>query len=72
MSRALAGAPIETFPVPPGIVFVKVDPRTGVPSTGKNAIYESFLEGTQPVGAPVINPEEVRSDTIPREEEGED
>jgi penicillin-binding protein 1A len=72
MSKALANSPIETFPVPQGIVFVKVDPKTGNPSSGKNAIYESFLEGSTPAGATVINPNEVKPDTVPREEEGED
>jgi len=72
MSKVLANTPIETFPVPQGIVFVKVDPKTGNPSSGKNAIYESFLEGTTPAGAAVINPNEVQPDTVPREEEGED
>jgi len=72
MSKALAGAPIEAFPVPSGIVFVKVDPKTGVPTMGKGAIYESFLEGTQPAGAAIVSPTDVRPDTAPREEEGED
>ncbi len=72
MSQALANTPIETFPVPQGIVFVKVDPKTGNPSNGSNAIYEAFLDGTTPAGASVINPHEVKPDTLPREESGED
>jgi penicillin-binding protein 1A len=69
MSQALAGQPVETFPVPEGIVFVKVNPKTGVPGSGPGTIYESFLEGTTPPGAvPVeagqIKPEEM----LPREE----
>jgi membrane carboxypeptidase/penicillin-binding protein len=72
MSKVLTGTPIETFPVPRGIVFVKVDPQTGVPSSAKNALYESFLEGTSPTGAAVMSPGDVQPDTIPREVEGED
>jgi penicillin-binding protein 1A len=72
MAKALANTPIETFPVPPGIVFVKVDPHTGAPTTGANAIHEAFLDGTTPGGASVLNPEEVEPDTTPREVEGED
>ena len=72
MSKALANTPVETFPVPQGIVFVKVDPKTGNPASGPNAIYESFLEGTTPAGAAVIDPAEVQPDTVSRDEEGED
>ena len=74
MSKILADTPIESFPVPQGIVFVKVDAKTGNPSNGGGAIYEAFLEGTTPEGATVINPYEVKTtDTVvPREEEGED
>jgi penicillin-binding protein 1A len=46
MEKALQGTPVETFPVPDGIVLIKVDPKSGVPSRG--GIYESFLEGTSP------------------------
>jgi penicillin-binding protein 1A len=50
MQRALAGKPVEVFPVPNGIVFTKVDPKTGqaIHSSAKDAIFESFLEGTGP------------------------
>lgn len=72
MSKALADTPVETFPVPQGIVFVKVDPKSGLPSSGSNAIYEAFLDGTTPTGATVIAPDEVKPDVAPREEEGED
>ena len=30
--KALQGTPVEVFPVPEGIVFVKVDPKTGAPA----------------------------------------
>ena len=50
MERVLKGKPVEVFPVPAGIVFAKVDARTGLPVKGssKDAIFECFLEGTLP------------------------
>ncbi|HAJ27354.1 MAG TPA: hypothetical protein DCG53_08965 [Syntrophus sp. (in: bacteria)] len=69
MSQALSGTPIETFPVPEGIVFVKVDPKTGAPSSGRGTIYESFLEGTTPPGAVPVDAEQVKpEEMIPKEE----
>jgi penicillin-binding protein 1A len=51
--KALQGTPAEVFPVPEGIVFVKVDPHTGTPATAatKGAIFQCFLEGTAPENA---------------------
>jgi penicillin-binding protein 1A len=72
MSKALADTPIETFPVPEGIVFVRVDPKTGNPSSGPHVIYEAFLEGMAPSGAATLAPHEVRPDGASREEPGED
>jgi len=72
MSKALAQKPIEEFPIPDGIVFVKVNPRTGQPSSGPEAIYECFLEGTTPPGAQVYYPAEGKFDVVPRDEYGED
>jgi penicillin-binding protein 1A len=56
--KALEGTPIEAFPVPEGIVFVKVDPKTGAPAKPSNrgAIFECFLEGTTPEDAETIDP----------------
>jgi penicillin-binding protein 1A len=56
--KALEGTPVETFPVPEGIVFVKVDPKTGAPTNPSNpgAIFECFLEGTTPEEAEAIDP----------------
>jgi penicillin-binding protein 1A len=61
MEQALKGKPVEVFPVPEGIVFTKVDARTGLPVKGssKNAIFECFLEGTLPGNA---EPVEIDSD----------
>ncbi|MFH2075781.1 MAG: penicillin-binding transpeptidase domain-containing protein, partial [Pseudomonadota bacterium] len=56
--KALEGTPIEAFPVPEGIVFVKVDPKTGAPAkpSQRGAIFECFLEGTTPEEAETIDP----------------
>ena len=50
MEKFLQNTPVEVFPVPEGIVFVKVDPKTGAPvkEAGKETIYECFLENAQP------------------------
>ena len=44
MEKFLQNMPVESFPVPEGIVFVKVDSQTGKPSASGN-ISEAFLEG---------------------------
>ncbi len=50
MKNVLKETPITDFKVPPGIVFAKVDPKTGLlaPAGHKNYIFESFIEGTEP------------------------
>ena len=50
MEKALQNTPVEVFPVPPGIVFSRMDPETGLPAkkSSRNSIYECFLEGTIP------------------------
>jgi penicillin-binding protein 1A len=54
--QALQGTPVEVFPVPEGIVFVKVDPKTGIPAKHRGAIFECFIEGTTPDDAETIDP----------------
>ena len=56
--KALQGTPIEVFPIPEGIVFIKVDPKTGAPAKPSNrgAIFECFLEGTTPDNAQTVDP----------------
>jgi len=56
--KALEGNPIEAFPVPEGIVFVKVDPKTGAPTkpSQRGSIFECFLEGTTPEDVETIDP----------------
>jgi hypothetical protein len=60
------------FPVPEGIVFMKVDPKTGAPARfwTRGAIFECFLEGTTPEDAETIDPANLpggspRLDTAP-------
>ncbi len=50
MEKFLSNTPVETFPIPEGIAFVKVDQKTGarVKGTDKGTIYECFLESAQP------------------------
>ncbi|MGV8057961.1 MAG: penicillin-binding protein 1A [Smithellaceae bacterium] len=50
MEKFLQNTPVETFPVPPGIVFVKVNPKTGAPvkSAESGTIFECFLDNAQP------------------------
>jgi penicillin-binding protein 1A len=56
--KALQGTPVEVFPVPEGIVFVRVDPKTGIPvkPSTRGAIFECFLDGTTPEDAETIGP----------------
>ncbi len=60
--RALRETPVEDFPIPDGVVFVKVKPKTGLPAkpSDQDAIYECFLEGTTPDDVEVIYPENLR------------
>jgi penicillin-binding protein 1A len=57
--QGLKNTPVEVFPVPEGIVFMKVDSHTGAPakSSAKGAIFECFLEGTTPEDAQTFGPE---------------
>ena len=56
--KALSGMPVEVFPIPEGIVFTKVDQKTGAPAkpSTKGAIFECFLEGTTPENAQTVDP----------------
>jgi penicillin-binding protein 1A len=50
MEKFLQNTPVEAFTVPAGIVFVKVDQKTGLPvkEAGKGTVYECFLDNAQP------------------------
>ncbi len=62
MEKFLHNTPVETFPTPQGIVFVRVDAKTGIRgnSSDKGTIYEAFLENAQPGE---------KTDDIPEEKE---
>ena len=50
MDQALRNTPIETFKPPPGIILMKVNIETGLPSDGSSqeTIMEAFVEGSVP------------------------
>jgi penicillin-binding protein 1A len=48
MSKILKDKPITDFSIPEGIEFIRVDPKTGKPSSKSSAILECFKEGTYP------------------------
>jgi penicillin-binding protein 1A len=47
MEKALQGKPVEAFAAPDGILFVKVDAKSGVPSA-TGTLYECFLDNAPP------------------------
>jgi penicillin-binding protein 1A len=49
MSKVLKDKPVQDFPIPEGVEFAKIDPRTGQIGTGGETILECFREGTGPV-----------------------
>jgi penicillin-binding protein 1A len=51
MEKFLQNMPVESFPTPEGIVFVKVNPKTGQPS-GSGTLSEAFLANAQPSERP--------------------
>ncbi|MDT8316513.1 MAG: PBP1A family penicillin-binding protein [bacterium] len=51
MKEVYEDRPVETFPIPEGIVFAKIDAKTGLlaaPDQEENVIFEAFVEGTAP------------------------
>lgn len=50
MEKALGSMPVETFTPPDGVVFVRIDPATGLPAHAgsRESVFESYLEGTEP------------------------
>jgi len=48
MSKILKERPVKDFPIPEGIEFMKIDPKTGQVGLGGEAILECFKEGTGP------------------------
>jgi penicillin-binding protein 1A len=50
MADALGDTPAQPFRVPPGLTFVRVNPKTGLPAAADDAqaIFEPFKPGTEP------------------------
>jgi penicillin-binding protein 1A len=50
MSEALKGEVMEDFPVPEGVVFVKIDAETGLLASqySKKTVFQAFKENTEP------------------------
>jgi penicillin-binding protein 1A len=50
MDKALEGKPVRTFNVPEGVVFAKIDAKTGLLpiESSEKTIFECFKEGTVP------------------------
>lgn len=48
ISKILRDKPIKEFPIPEGIEFMKIDPKTGQPTAEREATLECFKEGTGP------------------------
>jgi len=61
MKGALKDRPASFFPIPPGVVFSKIDPVTGMLARedAANAVFEVFREGTEP--KEVARPEEPKA-----------
>ena len=50
MGVALRGRPARDFEVPDGIVFARIDRKTGLlaSSQTETSLFQAFLEGTEP------------------------
>ena len=50
MKPALADKPVRDFEAPPGIVFARIDAKTGGLATAnsESSLFEAFLDGTEP------------------------
>jgi penicillin-binding protein 1A len=48
---ALEGRPPRDFPAPPGVVFARIDAKTGglASASSESTLFQAFLEGTEPV-----------------------
>ena len=69
MKEVYEERPVETFPIPEGIVFAKIDARTGLlasPGQEEGVIFEAFAEGTAPTKTAMQT--EVESGMFLREE----
>ncbi|RLB02380.1 MAG: penicillin-binding protein [Deltaproteobacteria bacterium] len=60
MKEVLKDKPVEDFPVPEGIVFVRIDPKTGLLARpGEPGLFECFRSGTEPHRYSEESPSEV-------------
>ena len=49
MQQALQNEPVQPFKAPEGIIYVKVNPETGLPpASGEDGVFECFREGNAP------------------------
>jgi penicillin-binding protein 1A len=48
MSKILKDKPVQDFPIPEGVEFATIDPRTGLIGSGNGTLLECFREGTGP------------------------
>ena len=66
MSNVLKDYPADDFPTPEGMAFAMIDPKSGRLSSGRNAIREVFIAGTEPGarGPEPRSPEEAPSQSV--------
>jgi penicillin-binding protein 1A len=62
MSNVLPKIPSLSFPIPEDIVYVKIDPRTGLLATNgaEDAVVDIFVKGTEPTKVSVPVPEPIQ------------
>ncbi len=60
MEKILKDKPKKEFPIPEGIEFIKIDPKTGQLSLGKEGVLECFKEGTEPTQ---VSPSSLKTST---------
>ena len=50
MSEILKERPKEDFPIPEGVVFAKIDAKTGLLASpySKKTVFQAFREGSEP------------------------
>lgn len=61
MAETLPGLPERTFPIPEGIIYVKIDPKTGLlaPKGTKDTVVDIFVRGTEPTRVSVPVPQAI-------------
>lgn len=64
MKEALKDSPIKDFEVPQGIVFLKMDEKTGAILEGGEGVFQAFKEDNLPTSAPKALEEESLGDFI--------